>query len=310
VLLPFVVAAWSQHGQVSWIPVPHVYDLTGFYVQVFGSRLPVVLAVTAVGAVVVGTLWAPRTPRTPTGADGRQLRSGPAGTAFVVGAVWAGGPPVLLWTLSQVVPLWDLHYVLFCLPGVALLIASLPPLAASARAGFTVPRAGFTVARAGFTVTQAVVSVLAVGVVLLVGVLGLPQQAAYRDPGSGHAEDLRGVAAYLRANALPGDAVVYSSAELRMLGALYPSAVAALDDVALARDPLASASLYGVEITPEALPAALANHPRVWLVRSSAGLPDAAPAVERAKLTDLEAGFRQASAAAITTIEVVLYLPR
>jgi hypothetical protein len=40
---------------------------------------------------------------------------------------WAVLPPVLLFAVSQVLPLWDVHYLLFSLPGLTLLLAGLVP---------------------------------------------------------------------------------------------------------------------------------------------------------------------------------------
>jgi mannosyltransferase len=232
--------------------------------------VPVLLAVLAAAGVLIRS---------------RGLPAGPAGDAFVIGGVWAIVGPVVLWTLSQAKPLFDLHYVIFCLPGTALLLASLPWVLAG-----RLPQLG------------------AVALVLLVAVLGLPQQAAYRDPQTGHAEDLRDVAGYLRTHALPGDAVLFDEPNLRVLSDAYRQDLRGLRDVGLARGAVASDTLFGVSIAPGQVPTALASALRVWLVRGVSG-PDRQPGSTEAAAGDALAGHYTArSQAQISTLELTLYV--
>jgi mannosyltransferase len=278
-LSPFVLLSWSQRGQVAWISRPHLYDLTGVYVQAYQSRWPVLLAVVAALAVLVAS---------------RGFPTGPAGAAFVTGGVWATAAPLALWLVSQVKPLFDLHYVVFCLPGTTLFLASLP-WALTARA---TDRPTATTRR----------SIGAVGLVALVAVLGLDQQAAYRDPQTGHVEDLRGVADYLHTHALPHDAVLFDEANLRVLVDVYPQDLRGLRNLGQARTPVESGTLFGVSFPPGQVAAVLAGAPRVWVVRGIPGEDPAAGSTEAEQRAELAGHYLERSHAEISTILLTLYV--
>jgi len=268
---PFLLAAWSQRGQVDWITRPHLYDLTGVFVQAYQSRWPVLLAGLAAAAVLVRS---------------RGIPAGPAGDALVTGAVWATLPPVALWTVSQVKPLFDLHYVVFCLPGTALFLASLP-----------------------WALTPTRWRALgATGLVAVLAVLGVNQQGAYRDPQTGHAENLRGVADYLRTHALPADAVLFNETNLRVLVDVSPQDLRGLRNLGQARSAAASDTLFGVSIPPEEVAPALAEAPRVWVVRGIPGQEPGPGTTEAAQRDELAAHYTERSHAELSTILVTLYV--
>jgi len=254
VVSPFLAMALPQRGQVAWIAPPPLYGLTAVYILAFGSKIvPVAVALGALAVVVIS----------------RGLPGGPAGQAFVLGGVWATVPPVVLWSVSQVMPMWDARYVLYAVPGQMLLVAAeasvlagaaVTALRSRARGGGATPSPAPSAAS---TVAVVLASVLAVGGLVAVG---LPAQRALRDPVSGHDENIRGVADWIAAHASRDDAVLFLPLELRDIRAVYPHDFAAVADVALARGPAESGSLSGIEVTPAALGTAVLAHRRVWLI--------------------------------------------
>jgi mannosyltransferase len=303
VLMPWLMVTFGQRAQVAWIEPPHLYDLTALYIHAFGSKL--VPPVVVLGAVVTLVLC-------------RGVPGGGAGQAFVLGAAWASVPPVLLWTVSLWLPMWDAHYVFFAMPGLALLIAAeiatiAPALlrgsrpaplqdtrAAAARAGPARP------ARRG----QPRGSAVAAGfVVCLIGMIGAPDQLAYRSS-AGHDEDLRAAADYLARHALPGDGVLFVPADLRDIRATYPGAFAGLDDLALAQTPIDSDTLHGVEAVPADLPRRIAGRPRIWLITGDVVVPSPAEAPQdAAKLAALARGYRLAGRVDVPAFRILRYEP-
>jgi mannosyltransferase len=218
--------------------------------------------------------------------------STPAKTAIVLGAGWAIAPPILLFAVSQVLPMWDVHYLLFSLPGLALLLAGLCP-SLDGESGL----------RSGIAMSTAV---------LLIAALGLSDQVAYRDPATGHDEDLIAASDYLGEQVQPGDAVLFVPAELRVLTETSPQSFAGLDDVAVDQSPLEADNLVGTPIAAADLPRVLLPRQRVWLVRGLfAYLP--APVtvqVEDRTLALLSADFDEAQTRTITDVQVTLYTRR
>jgi mannosyltransferase len=256
-LAPFLVVAFGQRDQVSWIPRPRPYDLLVVFLLPFGSRfvLPVL-------AMVVFLLagWIALRRRLPDGAAWASARLG-----LVLAASWAVLPPLVLWSVSQLNPLWDAHYVLYALPGLALL-AGYTPRAVMAVLQDTGP-GRYAAAPTGWA--RRLPGLAAGGLVVVVTVLGLPAQLGYRAADTGHGEDIRGVADTFAATAQPGDAVLYAPYKLRVIATIYPDRMSRLDDVALASSPVASGTIHGVEVSATELAGRLAGHNRVWLVHGS-----------------------------------------
>lgn len=283
---PFVLAGFTQRGQVSWIQRPHLFDLRALLTDEFGSRIAPVVVGGAVLAVVAVRVLLARI-------RGRAASPDPAGAppraAVVLGVGWAVLPPVLLFSVSQVLPLWDGHYLVFTLPGLALLLAGAVP----------------GLERPGLAGLAALVVP-----VLLVGGLGLQAQRAHRDPVNGHGEDLRGVVAHLADRARLGDAVIYAPGELRVLAEVAPTTVGRLDDVALARTPLQAANLIGTAIPAADLPAALRGHDRIWLVEGLFDHPLIPGGLEEESLALLVAQYDRAETRTVTDVRLTLYTTR
>lgn len=310
-LSPWLVAAFAQRGQIAWIERPHLYDLTALYIHAFGSKLvPPVLVLGALATLLVH----------------RGLPPGGIGQVFALGAAWASVPPVLLWTVSQVFPMWDAHYMVYTLPGLALLVAAeVAALSAAFSAALTrrrrrVPRPRSADRPVGARAAARMrarsarrpspgSALVGTVVVLLLAVIGVPDQLAHRGS-DGHGEDVRAVADYLRQNARPGDGVLFVPFDLRDLSATYPDAFVGLDDVALASPPIASDTLHGVEVTAAELPARIAGRERIWLITGDfvAPSPDA-EGQDDAKRAALSAGYRQVGRADVPAFRILRYEP-
>lgn len=201
---PLAVEVIRQRGQIGSLATPSVRQLAAYGVSAAGSPVGVV-ALAVAGALAVALAGRRRRRRT-TG----ERRLVPAlraasrgGAGWLLPVAWGLGLPVLVWLVSQVDPLFRDRYVLFTLPGLALLVgrvlARLPTVAAAV----------------------ALVAVVATG---------LPTQAAIRGPG-GHGEDIRALDSTVAAVRRPGDAVVFVPRSTTRVTQLDPTVWAGLPDL-------------------------------------------------------------------------------
>lgn len=281
VAAPFVLATFLQRGQVDWLYSPDADLLTGFYRAQYAD-LGLLLGVLAAAVLLV---------RLPGRADPRRLLPDGAARrvgatnrdALVLGLAWAVLPVVLLWLVSQAEPLYTWRYVIFTLPGTALVVGSLATVLRPV--GLVVP-------------------------LVLLGLSGLHMQGVYRDPHMGHAEDMVGVGEYVAAHARPGDAVLWvpgGPGHMRTLQKLYPERYARLTDVALERSAAATATITGVEKEPEQIADALDGRTRVWLIAGDDGLGQADDAVDREKAQLLLEGYRIRKVDTVLKFQVSLW---
>jgi mannosyltransferase len=259
VMSPLLIGAAGQSEQVSWLPRPRLEQLTGF-----------LLAEYAVGLLTLGLL------AVAIAGLGRGTHS----PALCLGLSWALLPPVILWTVSQVHPLYDWRYVFFTVPGSALALASLA-----------------TLLRRRWMV--ALIIVLAIG--------GAHMQNVYRYRASGHAEDLRGAAQAVAQGSRPGDAVLFLPESRRVVEQAYPDDFRGVDDVSLARTAEESATLLGVEISADELAAALKGRTRVWLVTGPARYGEVPVRSDLEKERLLYNGYRLTGVTFTHSYEVRLY---
>jgi mannosyltransferase len=184
------------------------------------------------------------------------LRRGRGGAAppgpralTLVAAPWLMLPPAILIVVSEISPMWQDRYLLFCLPALALLVVG-----AAARLPARLAAAALGLAVAGALAAQPLAR-----------------------PGTGGTDDLRAVSAMLARNARPGDAVVFQNRGRRLMKAAYPAGFAHLRDIALAA-PAGSglgrgwfgfdaASLYGQDVSQTVLHQRLEDIRRLWAVR-------------------------------------------
>jgi mannosyltransferase len=209
----------------------------------------------------------------------RRMR--PARRAALVGGVWLVVPTaVVLAANAWLTPTYNLRYLSFCAPAVALLVAiglrGLGALAASAA-----PVASRHGAVGGRRAVPPATLVPLLGLAVILGAAA-PGYLAQRGPyAKDHGADFRQAAAVVAANASPGDAIVFDqstkpSRRPRLSLDLYPRQFAGLDDVALRR-PLASRTVLWDAVAP--LPAVadrVEAHARVWAVESGSDSTDVA----------------------------------
>ncbi|MEU2390939.1 hypothetical protein [Streptomyces sp. NPDC007369] len=185
-------------------------------------------------------------------------------------------PQLALIGISLVQPLFLDRYVLFCMVGLALLIGA--ALGAGVRAAAPrFPRAS---------------RLLVPGVVGIAVVALLPVELAKRAPAS-RVDDVLAVAGEVARLKRPGDAVLFVPAARRDTALVSPGAFAGLADVALERDPVASATLKGEEADPARIRAALLGQRRVLLVTDAAKVAKPSGAArDAAKAAVLEEHFQ------------------
>ena len=206
VVAPLALVVTGQRGQLSALASPAPRDLADYAISAAGSRAGLVLLVAAAGAAVVLAARGRRASRGP--ADGRRPGVRPAApwataaAGWLLPLAWGVGLPVAVWLVSQVEPLFRDRYVLFTLPGIALLV--------------------------GRVLTRLPLP-LGVAVLLAVTGAGLPAQASIRGPG-GHGEDIRALDVAVAGLRRPGDAVVFVPGSTARVVQLQPSVWAGLPD--------------------------------------------------------------------------------
>ena len=261
VLVPLLRITSGQRGQISWLTRPDSETIVALFRDFAGSNglilLVGLLALGGVAACCLADNWRPLNPA-------------------AVALPWLVVPPFLLVAVSFVHPVYDERYVEFCLPALAILVAS--GLVGLVRLAFS-PR----LRQAGRAwLPLAVAAVVAVGLaVLLVGPQGAIRQTSARP------DNLRLASAIVAANEHPGDVVFYLPINMRVLGTGYPAPFLKLRDIAAAQSAIASNTLTGTEITsPALLKSRFTNVQRVWVVTGASNdkFPVAYTAMDKEKL--------------------------
>ena len=262
---PLIVLGYRQSQTLGWVTRPGLWTVQALVTSFAGSRVLVPLAAAIAAGCVVAEI---------------RRRHRQRFTMTEVALPWLTLPPLILLAVSLARPAYVERYVIFCLPALALLCAAglawLARLVAATAAGQRAP--GFA-----WLPSTALAAAMAV---LLAG----PQQTIRLT--SARPDNLRAVSAIVAANELPGDAVIYIPSEARVVSMGYPAPFSRLRDIALARSPVASATLVGVQAPAAALPGRFAGIRRVWLVSwSDRPVASQAAATGRAELA-LVAGMR------------------
>jgi mannosyltransferase len=237
VLSPLLVLGYQERKQISWLRRPALRAVADLAASLAGSKqLIVPVAVIALAGVAAGL------------AGRRRAQVPPAAVALP----WLVLPPLVLLGVSQVSPLYDFRYVLYCLPALALLVAAglswLTRLTVRA-----VPAAG------------AAAWLPALGVAACLGLALIPPQQQVRLPSS-RPDNLRALAALLAARERPGDGVLYLPPKMWVVSLAYPAPFRGLPNVGLAASPVAVAALTGTSVSPAVLQHRLAHLARLWVV--------------------------------------------
>jgi mannosyltransferase len=239
VLSPLLVAGVAQRHQISWLERPGLAGVSHLVVTFAGSQALVPLLGLLVLVAVVATVT--DRPRAPL-------------DMVTVALPWLLLPAAVLLTASQVRPVYDPRYLVFCLPALGLLGACGVAWVTRFATMMTVRGTG------GATVWLPAILILALLSALVVG----PQRSVRA--ASSRLADLRGTAAVLAAQGRRGDAVLYVPPSNRVFSLAYPAPFRRLHDVALAESPAAAANLSGAEVTAGVLRARFAGVGRVWVV--------------------------------------------
>ncbi|AZH82410.1 hypothetical protein EAO79_05480 [Plantibacter sp. PA-3-X8] len=185
--------------------------------------------------------------------------------ALAMIAVWALAPTALLIIGNTLVtPMYNLRYVTFCVPAVAIMMA----LGLRTIVELLPKRVDRAVATA-------------VGVALVLA-LAIPVLAEQRGPfAKDDGSDLRQTAEVVQAHASPGDAVVFDqsvkpSRKSRLAIDLYPQAFAGLDDVALETSYRDRPELWDLAAPLSEIHDRLIGHDTVWVVEGSSTSPNVA----------------------------------
>jgi mannosyltransferase len=218
VVAPVAVIGWQQRVQIAWLPRPNWYDV---HLLVIWLAAGSAASVAAIGLLILLGV----------------IRAGRPHTLTWLAVPWLVLPPAALLIASQVMPVYQVMYVEFCLPAVALL------------AGAGLAAAGRPLRFAGLA---------------LVVALGLPTQLAIRGPSAGG--NLRGAAQILDQHKLPGDAVFYPGPTVPSWDIAYPDGFGGLRDIGLAKTAAQADALSGVPVSPRVLMQRLGDVQRLWVI--------------------------------------------
>jgi mannosyltransferase len=255
-LIPVVIMAYGQRTALGWISSSpslsrEAITLARLWAGSAGLVWPVFgLAALGVAASVMAG------------------RRGP--DPATVALPWLAAPPAILIAFSALHPIYDQRYVEFCLPGLAICVAS--------GIGWLWRLAGVALDRAGAgrglgrLTWLAFLPALAAAVALVVALL--PADAVVR-LSSYQPDNLEREAGIIAANARPGDIVFFIPVNDRIVSMPFPSSWRKLRDIALQTSPVASDTLYGTDVGPAALLRRFTHVTRVWVI-SSADDPEAA----------------------------------
>lgn len=238
----------------------------------------------AAGMCLLGALCA-LVPQRPGGSPGAVRLSGAVSLrGFALPLLLL--PQALLLGVSLVHPVYLDRYVLFEYAGLALLVGS-----ALDALGRRLPRVGPR-------------ALLAVPLALL---LLLPVETQLRTPTS-RSDDLQGTARAVAALAQPGDGVLFMPSSRRQSELAFPQDYAGLTDLALSAPVAGSATLGGVELTPQQIEERMTGFARIITVRTKGKGPSpTAASRDKAKQAALTAGYQKCTGLEVRGVEVSLY---
>ena len=265
VLGPLLDVAHREQKQIAWVTRPDFRTIEKLVSDFAGSRALVLpfalLALAGIAAACLADNWRPLNPA-------------------AIALPWLVVPPFLLIGGSFIKPVYVERYVEFCLPALAILVgAGLVGLVRLVRLA-----AGQRLSQSGLTWLPPAIAMLVIAglAVMLIGPQGAIRQTAARP------DDLRLASAIVAANEQPGDVVFYIPVNMHVLGTGYPAPFLRLRNIALAKSPIASATLTGTEITsPALLKSRFTDVRRVWVVTGNSNyqFPTPSTPVDKEKMT-------------------------
>jgi mannosyltransferase len=225
---PLLVFGWLQRGQIAWLSVNTSSSGLNTLYSLSGSYLvtTIVIAVIVV-ALVLGTK---------SGAEKRRAEW--PRQVVELSLPWLIVPPLVLLVASTVQPVYTSRYILMCIPALALIggaaVASYRRVAAAI----------------------ALVAILIAGWTIQVG----------QRTEAGHYDDILALDQIVRANARPGDVVLYTNPNSESFGAAYSFGLGKLPNVALKQGPIPSRTLAGTIAPIGQIRSRLRHAQRVWVV--------------------------------------------
>jgi mannosyltransferase len=270
---PVALLGFKQRGQISWLSKTSTATIRALFTGFAGSKpLVIPIALLALCGLMTGGLA--------VGIIARSRLAAVPGlpTPAMVLLPWLVLPPAIMLTVSRFKPIYDIRYVLYCQPALALLcgvgltwlayVISTAPFVSKARSS-----------------GRALAWLPSAGLAVLVAVLVIAPQRAVRLP-TARVDNLRFNAAVIAAHARPTDIVFYVPWNQRSLGMGYPGPFRQLRDIALAESPLKSNTLLGTEVSLATWRHRLRNVSRVWLITSVSQrtLNEVTDPVQRAEL--------------------------
>jgi mannosyltransferase len=262
-----------ERSQISWLGHPSVHDLVRTFTSMTSGWLGLGVTLGLVGLAAVAVV------------AGGGARDGLVVAALVGSFVV---PPVILWSVAQVVPVFLDRYVI-CSAVAAIGLAAM---------GLDVVRR-----RAGTVAALA-------GLALLVGLGGQRVAALERAPIK--YENPPAVVAFVGRSSRPGDAIGYSGGGLRTVLDGYRRQGSSPFDVALAPggDAWRQHDLYAREVSPAVLEQRLADVQRLWLVTDPTDRRYPSYGPFNAIRSDVMNEFEPVAAASLPGVDVTLYVRR
>ncbi|KUL33913.1 hypothetical protein ADL22_31745 [Streptomyces sp. NRRL F-4489] len=212
-------------------------------------------------------------------------------------------PTVLLLLLSDLEPAYVERYVLYYLAGFALVagaaLARLPRPSGTGDVTGSRPRWGL---RLGSLVRQAK---WPLAVVALLAAL-LPVDIHLRSPDS-RVDDVTAVARAVRQLSEPGDGLLFAPSRRRIWAATRPQDFRGLRDLALARGPVASRTLYGTELSGDEIRARMLASRRIVVAGDPAGQPLDTNDQELAKRATLRSAFTPCETRTVRGARITVY---
>jgi mannosyltransferase len=249
VLSPIVALAYAQRAALAWMtgqpPIGHsavaLARMWSGAPQVFWA----VIGLAAFGVAADAITHRRRLPITPGS----------------VAAPWLVLPPMVLLVASQVHPVYDSRYVEYCLPALAILVAwGLDWLARLVVAAVPVLRRS-GLPWLGWLPSAAVLALLVAPLITAGATMRLP---------SSRPDNLGLDSQIVADNARPGDIVFFIPISYRPVSVEFPAQWRNVRDIAEARSPVASDTLYGTDVSPAELLKRFTNVTRVWVYSAPA----------------------------------------
>ncbi len=232
---PLIWLTFAERAAIHWIKPPNMGTLRALgdtvapMPQAHTSYAPFALGILALiaGGLLVSA----------AGGRARLRRRWPPDIVAIC-LPWLILPAAILLAVSLVKPVYNVRYILFCVPALALLTGT--ALAAFGR-------------------------VAGPAALVVITLLGLPAQWAARQP-DGHGENIRLANKIVAANMHPGDAAIFHDPTEESWNFAYPYGFAKLTDIGQAKTPAQSGTLTGTSLPAAVVRQRLSGLSRVWVV--------------------------------------------